>query len=190
VYSGHLEVWGAVGFRNSANDDNEDKNWVRKKFKDDLQAAQEQRSDLKAFVFFTNVDLTPGEHDELREHAKGKGLAHIDIFIRERLRLVLDSIEGWGYRLQFLNIEMSREEQLAFFDRFGARLESLLEKQRVELREQQKGIDDKLRRIEFLHDCAKPIRSASFFLALKQPLTPRAIGPFPRTLTSNQFKCE
>jgi hypothetical protein len=178
VYNGHLAVWGAVGFRNSAKDDNEDKNWVRKKFKDDLQAAQEQRSDLKGFVFFTNVDLTPGEQDELKEHAKGKGLAHIDIFIRERLRLVLDSIEGWGYRLQFLDIEMSREEQLAFFDRFGARLESLFERQRVELREQQKAIDDKLRRIEFLHDCVKPVLGASFFVTLKQPLTPEQLGHF------------
>lgn len=132
VHNGQVRVWGAVGFRNSAKDDENDKRWVRKKFKDDLQAALEENAFLRGFVFFSNVDLTPGEQDDLKDHAKGKGIGHVEIFIRERLRLVLDSIEGWGYRLQFLEIEMTREEQLAFIERFGARLEALLEKQRQE----------------------------------------------------------
>jgi hypothetical protein len=73
---------------------------------------------------------------------------------------------------------MSREEQLAFIDRFGARLESLLERQRVEIREQQRAIDDKLRRIEFLHESTRPIRGATLFVDLNRPYTPEELGHF------------
>jgi hypothetical protein len=114
----------------------------------------------------------------LKDHAKSSGIGHIDPFIRERLRLALDDIEGWGYRLQFLEIEMSREEQLAFIERHGARLETMLEKQRVELREKQKEIDAKLDRIEFMHDCMKPTLGASFFVILNKQCTPEELGHF------------
>lgn len=178
IYSDQLPVWGAVGFRNSAKDDNGDKKWVRDKFKDDLQSALKENPALKGFVFFTNVDLTPVKQNELRNYAKGKGIGHVDIFIRERLRLVLDNIEGWGYRLQFLEIEMFREEQLAFIERYGARLELLLEKQRTELRKKQREIDEKLRRIEFWHDCSRITRDASFFVTLNKLCTPEELGHF------------
>jgi hypothetical protein len=61
-----VEVWGAVGFRNSATDSSEDKSWVRKKFLQDLGAALAEKPDLRGFVFFTNVDLTPAEVDALK----------------------------------------------------------------------------------------------------------------------------
>ena len=63
IYLDELPVWAAVGFRNSARDDNADKRWVRKKFKDDLERALKERADLKGFVFLTNVDLTPRENE-------------------------------------------------------------------------------------------------------------------------------
>ncbi len=52
---------GAVGFRNSANDSNEDKAWVKRKFQSDLAAAIKENVELKSFVFLTNIDLTPAE---------------------------------------------------------------------------------------------------------------------------------
>jgi hypothetical protein len=168
VYNGQLQVWGAVGFRNSAKDDAKDKTWVRKKFKDDLQAALKENSSLQGFVFFTNVDLTPGEQDGLKRHAKENGIGHVEVFIRERMRLVLDSTEGWGCRVQFLDIEMSKEEQAAFIDKYGARLELLMEKQKQELNEKQERIEERLKRIEFMHDLAKPVGEAMFSVNLQR----------------------
>ena len=178
VYNNQIPVWGAVGFRSNANDGNADKRWVKKKFGDDLRAALAENPSLKGFAFLTNVDLTPAEQDRLKQPAKTKGLVHVDVFIRERLRLALDNVEGWGFRLQFLEIEMSREEQLAFLDRFGARLETLFERQRLELEQRQMGIDDKLRRLEFLHDYQKPTLWATFVVLFNKSLTPDEIGSF------------
>lgn len=187
IFSDQFIIWAAVGFRNSAKDDNEDKAWAKKKFKEDLGAALEENQSLQGFVFITNIDLTPGEQDELKETAKGKGLSHVAVFIRERLRLALDSVEGWGYRLQFLDIEMTREEQLAFIERFGARLERMLEKQREELAERQNEIEAKLRRIEFLHDCGKPVRGAGFVVVLDKGYSPEQLGHFRILLRARNF---
>ena len=104
-------------------------------------------------------------------HAKHKDIGYIDVFARERMRLVLDSTEGWGYRLQFLDIPMRKEEQLAFIERYGSRLELLIE-------EQKEDIDRKLNRIEFLHDCNKPCRGANFLVALNKPYAPEELGHF------------
>ncbi|MFP4028475.1 MAG: hypothetical protein ACLFWL_11850 [Candidatus Brocadiia bacterium] len=183
-------VWCAVGFRNSARDDKEDKRWVENKFTDDLRRALEEDETLQGFVFFTNIDLTPGETDALKEFGKKEGVGHIDIFARERLRLALDSVEGWGYRLRFLDIAMSKEEQIAFTDRFGARLESLLEDQKTELREQQNEINEKLRRIEFFHDCSKPARGVRFGIFLKGAKTPEDLGHFRILLEAMKFSKE
>ena len=187
VFNDQFVIWAGVGFRNSAKDDNEDKAWVKKKFKDDLSAAMEENGSLRGFVFLTNIDLTPREQDELRDLAIAKRLGHVAVFVRERLRLALDSVEGWGYRLQFLEIEMTREEQLTFIDRFGVRLENLLEKQRVELAERQRDIEAKLRRIEFLHDCGKPVRGANFIVILDKPCTPAELGHFRVLLRARNF---
>lgn len=177
-YRDELEVWGAIGFRNSPSDSPDDKKWVNKKFRDDLESALKENTQLGGFVFFTNVDLTPGEQEKLKKFAKGKGVTHIDLFIRENLRLALDSIEGCGYRLQYLDIEMSKEEQLAFIGRYGSRLEALLEEQQENLRQQQRLIENKLARIEFMHDCSKPVLEAMFSVELDRAYTPTELGHF------------
>src|SRR5258707_14647553 len=51
------KVWGAVGFRKNVRDDNKDKRWVKKKFKDDVDAAKKENPSLWGFIFFTNMDL-------------------------------------------------------------------------------------------------------------------------------------
>lgn len=178
VHNGQLPVWGAVGFRSNVNDGKDDKKWAGKKFRDDLKAALAENPTLKGFVFLTNVDLTPAEQDGLKQHAKEKGITHVDVFVRERLRLALDNVEGWGYRLQYLEIEMTREEQLTFINRYGARLETLFERQRLELEQRQIGIDEKLRRLEFLHDYQKPSLWASFVVLFNKPVTPEEVGAF------------
>jgi hypothetical protein len=171
VFGKSLVVWGGVGFRNSAKDDDDDKRWVKKKFAEDLTSAHSENPALKGFVFFTNVDLTPKEQIDLKNLAKEKGIGHIELFYRERLRLTLDSVDGWGYRLQFLEIPMSMEEQHTFIGRFGSRLESLLEQQRTE-------VNEKLKRLEFMHEYGKKVLSGSFSIRLNRSFEPQDLGHF------------
>lgn len=119
------EVWGAVGFRNNANDSPEDKKWVRNKFSSDLKRALQENPKLFGFVFFTNVDLTPAELKAMELDGHVHGLQSCEVFHRERIRIALDSPQGFAYRLQYLDIEMSREEQVAFFDRLVTQVEFL-----------------------------------------------------------------
>jgi hypothetical protein len=44
--------------------------------------------DLEAFVFFTNIDLTPSEEGNLAKIAKSQGIKYIEIFvfIQQKLR--------------------------------------------------------------------------------------------------------
>jgi hypothetical protein len=121
--------YGAVGFLNSPSDSAGDKRKIKGKFKADLQAAigaVPDGSKLRSFVFFTNVDLTPGEQAELTGLAEQQGISFADIYWRERIRHALDSPEGLAIRFNYLSIEMSQAEQASFFSRFGSDLEQLL----------------------------------------------------------------
>ncbi len=121
-------VWGAIGFRNNVNDSSEDRRWLDTKFKTDLASALAANPGLKSFVFFTNIDLTPGELSKLEKHAVSLGLSFIEVFYRERLRIALDSPRGLSLRYQHLSIPLSEAEQAAFFAEYGSQLESILHK--------------------------------------------------------------
>ena len=118
--------FGAVGFMNSVNDSREHKSRITSKFESDVRSARDAALDVKAFVFLTNVDLTPAEVDALVRYGQDQGLSHVDVYWRERLRIALDNVEGFGFRFQYLDIPMSDPEQAAFFARFGKELEELL----------------------------------------------------------------
>lgn len=118
--------FGAVGFINNVSDSPKDKREIKRKFVDDLDAALKQNKDLKAFAFFTNVDLTPGEIEELKQSAEAKGISFVDVYWRERIRHALDSPEGLAIRYQYLSIPLSDAEQASFFSRFGKDLEKLV----------------------------------------------------------------
>lgn len=107
-------VWGAVGFQDLASDSRESRNAAVRKCLDDLNSALFENPTLFGFVFFTNADFPPSTVSELEQAAKTKGLAHVEIFHRERLREKLDSTVGLALRLQFLAIPMTIEEQTAF----------------------------------------------------------------------------
>lgn len=174
VFDGHIEVWGAVGFKNSANDSAENKKWVKKKYKSDLKAALKHNTTLKGFLFFTNIDLTPGEQKELIAHATKNGIKHAEIFHRERLRQVLDSPEGLGYRLQYLDIPMSQEEQVAFINGLQRRRENEL----AELNERQNQINEQVHRLEFLNECLRPVYHVALSVKLNKILSPDELGHF------------
>src|SRR5947207_6752172 len=107
VFDNREIVWGAVGFRANATDSAEDKLWVTQKIKADVTSAKTANPQLWGFVFFTNVDLTPGDLISLEQLVRENGLSFVEIFYRERLRIVLDSPRGLALRYQHLGISLS-----------------------------------------------------------------------------------
>lgn len=89
---------------------------VEDKFAHDLDGVAKNSAD--GIVFITNQSLTPGEREVLSGLADAKGHKSI-LYHLERLRSLLDSPSGYGARLEFLDIEMSREEQLSFFSQMN-----------------------------------------------------------------------
>ena len=166
-----LPVWGAVGFRNQVSDSREDKQWVKKKFKNDLVAAKTENPHLTAFVFFTNIDLRPAEIRSLKEHAVKSGVSHCEVFYRERIRQILDSVQGMPYRLQYLSVQMSMEEQLAFFNAFGADLRTLLETQHH-------SVDKRLNALDFWLASVRPLRQFWIIIQLDRQYSFEELGHF------------
>lgn len=118
--------YGAVGFVNHANDSAQQIRLIKKKFKKDLDAALTTEPRLRSFVFFTNVDLTQSNRQDMLKYASEKGMKHVDLFYRDRMRVLLDSPEGYATRLSFLDIPLSDAEQKDFFSRFGSEIQDLI----------------------------------------------------------------
>jgi hypothetical protein len=171
IFDGAVTVWGGVGFRKSANDSSKDKRWVAQKFEEDLVAAISINPKLQGFVFFTNVDLTPAEVAALEKSAREKGLSHVDIYYRERMRIALDSPAGLAFRFQYLSIPLSEAEQATFFAMFGSQLEELILRQFS-------AVDKKLGRIEFLHDCNKQLSTVGVVVVFDRPYSADELGHF------------
>jgi len=84
---------------------------IRNKFKADF--ANAKAHDAKVFVFFTNQELTLAERASLKDLALS---VSVDIYHLERIASCLDTPSGYGLRLEFVSIEMTKEEQVAFFN--------------------------------------------------------------------------
>ena len=168
---GETRVWGAVGFQNSVSDSSRNKREAKRKFLSDLKAALKGNPKLKGFVFFTNVDLTPTQQNELILAAKKLGLRFVEVFHRERIRILLDGPEGLGLRFQYLSISLSEAEQAAFFSRFGSQMEDLLSSRF-------KAVEQQLAGIEFLHRAREPLTSIGFSLRLKRKIPTESLGHF------------
>lgn len=89
---------------------------VQDKFAHDLDGVT--KNSANGIVFLTNQSLTPSERDVLSALATDFGHKSI-LYHLERLRALLDSPSGYGARLEFLDIGMSREEQLSFFSQWN-----------------------------------------------------------------------
>jgi fido (protein-threonine AMPylation protein) len=89
---------------------------LRDKFFSDMEGVQKNSAD--GIVFLTNQQLSPTQRTELANHATKLGHKSI-IYHLERIRALLDSPSGYGARLEFLDIDMSREEQLSFFSQWN-----------------------------------------------------------------------
>ena len=171
VFQGEQKAIAAISFVNQANDSKEHKRSAQKKFVADLASAIKVAHDVKAFVFFTNVNLTVSEKDALVLSAKSKGLAHCEVIDRERMRLLLDGPDGLSVRFQSLDIPMSEAEQATFFARWGDEIQKLIAE----------GFDDlkkDLRRLLFLHEAPSPLDNFIVTLQLDREYQAAEIGHF------------
>jgi len=85
-------------------------NNIKTKFADDAKGLDKNSAD--GFIFVTNQELRLSERDELISLIESK--YEIKIYHLERIAALLNSPENYGIRLEFLDIEMTKEEQLSF----------------------------------------------------------------------------
>lgn len=85
-------------------------NGLRNKFLHDFSAVE--RDHFDGFVFFTNQELRLAERSEL---ARLSGDSIVDIYHLERIATLLNTPKHYGTRLEFLDIAMTSEEQLALY---------------------------------------------------------------------------
>ena len=78
---------------------------TQQKFDHDAAAVQAHQAD--GFAFVTNQGLS----DSQRKKLGGRTEAQVEVYHLERIASILDSPQLYGVRLEFLDIEMSREEQ-------------------------------------------------------------------------------
>lgn len=83
---------------------------IKGKFKNDLKGIETNK--VSGMVFVSNQELNLGERRELKKLGKPNT---IEIYHLERIANILDTPENYGIRLEFLDIELTREEQLSFF---------------------------------------------------------------------------
>jgi len=171
VYRGDQITFGAVGFVNQANDSNEQKKIIKAKFYSDLSSALSSNSKLSAFVFFTNINLTIGEKESLKSEAKKSNILFCEILDRERLRISLDSPDGFSIRFQYLNISLSEEEQASFFARWGDDIQSVISTgfQRIE---------NTLNRVLFFQEASDPLSHLTLSFELDKKYNADEIGHF------------
>jgi hypothetical protein len=164
LYQGTMQVWGAVGFRNGGGVDETARQAAEEKFRADLDRALAENPSLEGFVFFTNVDLTPGQKEDLKKYAQSKNIKMVDVFDIERLRYLLDSPEGLIARLQYLDIPMSATEQAALVAKFGNELQNAVTARfdRVERT---------LLQMQTFLDFQKPLLRLDIHVELNQPYT-------------------
>lgn len=85
---------------------------ITKKFSDDCKGVESNNATGIAFI--TNQELSLSQRAKLQSLAQ-ESKAQLDLFHLERVAQILDTPTCYGIRLEFLDIEMSKEEQLAFF---------------------------------------------------------------------------
>lgn len=83
---------------------------IESKFGDDIEGVKNHQAD--GFIFLTNQKITPTERINL---TSGHNF-ETTIYHGERVCGILDSPKGYGVRLEYLGVELSREEQISFLN--------------------------------------------------------------------------
>jgi hypothetical protein len=84
-------------------------NDIKGKFNDDFKGVAKNSAD--GFIFLTNQKITPRERITLC-----KGHTDSTIYHGERICGILDKPKGYGVRLEYLGIELNKEEQISFLN--------------------------------------------------------------------------
>jgi hypothetical protein len=171
TFQGTQRAFGAVGFVNQADDSAEKKKRASDKFRADLAVALAATPKPEVFVFLTNVNFTVGEKDDLAAETRAVGASYCEVFDRERLRIALDSTDGFAVRYQYLNIPLSEAEQAAFFARWGDEIQSVIST----------GFQDlhrTLNRLLFLQESSNPLSAFSVLFELDRTYSAEEIGHF------------
>jgi rubredoxin len=93
---------------------------IEGKFLHDLGGVIENRAE--GIVFVTNQELSLSERGLLNNKANQ---IMLDLYRLERISSILDSPICYGIRLEYLDIEMTKEEQVAFLNAWGETNEQL-----------------------------------------------------------------
>lgn len=96
---------------------------IKKKFNADRAGVA--KNNVDGIVFITNQELSLSQRRELMSVDHGQ---KTEIFHLERLAAVLDNPSNYGVRLEFLDIAMTSEEQLAYFAERDKRFLDLVER--------------------------------------------------------------
>ena len=83
---------------------------IHDKFKHDVEGVK--NNNAQGIVFFTNQELTLGERKKLAESIPD---IDVQIYHLERIASILNTPQAYGIRMEFLDIEMSKDEQVAYF---------------------------------------------------------------------------
>lgn len=83
---------------------------IKRKAKSDFDGAI--KNNAKGIAFVTNQEITLSQRKQLDGLIKP---IPVDNFHLERIASILDKPESYGLRLEFLDIEMTKEEQVSFF---------------------------------------------------------------------------
>jgi len=171
IYRENQITYGAVGFVNQANDSEKQKKSIKNKFESDLASVINAEKKPEVFIFLTNINLTIGEKDSLVLKAKKAGLSYCDILDRERLRIALDSPDGFSIRFQYLGISLSEEEQASFFAKWGDGIQSVISTgfQRIE---------NTLNRVLFLQEASSIMTHLTMSIELDRKYQAEEIGHF------------
>jgi hypothetical protein len=147
----------SVGFKNIANDSTQQIDEVISKFKSEATNGHANVSKLKGFAFFTNLYLVNSHKKEIENHCSSIGLSSI-IYDRERIRGILDDVNGFCIRHQYLSIKMSDEEQTSFFSKFGKDLNTLVVNNFNTVNRQLQNINFKVDALSFIGDIKAAIK--------------------------------
>jgi len=166
----HL-TFGAVGFINQATDSSENKRAARAKFQSDLRRALSAEPKPECFVFFTNINLSVTEKDELVKSALAEGLTYCEVMDRERLRIALDGPDGFSARFQHLGLPLSEAEQASFFAKWGDDIQGVVSSGFAR-------VDSTLRRLLFLQEASSVLSEFVIFFELDRTYAAEEIGHF------------
>ncbi|MDK1237465.1 hypothetical protein [Cronobacter turicensis] len=99
------------------------------------------------------------------------GIRHCEIFDRERIRISLDSPDGFAIRFQYLNISLSEAEQATFFAQWGDDIQQVISSGF-------KNIESGINRLLFLEESKDPLVHLTISFELKKNYDAELIGHF------------